>query len=106
VKPVEFLGNSYDDLRSFPKEVRRALGLELRKVQSGEPPSDFKPMPTVGRGVYEIRVHLAGAWRLLYVAKFVDAIWVLHVFQKKEQKTSKHDLNVAQQRYRSLGGKQ
>ena len=104
MKPVEFLGSSYDDLRSFPKEVRRALGLELRKVQSGEPPSDFKPMPAVGKGVYEIRVRLNGAWRLMYVARFADAVWVLHAFQKKTQKTTKQDLSVAQQRYRSIGG--
>ncbi len=73
-KPVEFVGSSYEDLRRFPKAVRRALGLELRKVQVGEPPADFKPMPIVGKGVYELRVRLDGAWWLMYVAKFEDAV--------------------------------
>ncbi len=66
-------------------------------------PSDFKPMPAVGKGVYEIRVHIEGAWRAMYVAKFEEAVYVLHVFQKKTQQTSKDDLKVAAQRYKMIG---
>jgi len=67
-------------------------------------PKDFKPMPVIGKGVYEIRVSLHGAWRLIYVAKFADAIYVLHAFQKKTQQTAKADVELAKRRYRTIGG--
>ncbi|QMV19572.1 type II toxin-antitoxin system RelE/ParE family toxin [Granulicella sp. 5B5] len=102
-KPVEFLGTSRSDLRAFPTPVRLAMGQELRNVQQGLMPTDFKPMPTVGKGAYEIRVRLDGAWRAVYVAKFEEAIYVLHVFQKKTQQTAKDDLALAAHRYRMIG---
>ncbi len=102
-KPLEFLGTSRSDLREFPDAVRLAIGRELQEVQRGFMPSDFKPMSTVGKGVYEIRVHLEGAWRAMYVAKFEEAVYVLHVFQKKTQQTAKDDLKLAAQRYRMIG---
>lgn len=103
VKPLRFVGSSRIDLQSFPKDVRHALGEELRRVQEGGMPSDFKPMPTVGKGVYEIRVSLEGAWRVLYVAKFIDAVYVLHSFQKKTQQTATEDIDLARKRYRVIG---
>jgi phage-related protein len=103
-KPLEFLGSSRSDLRDFPAEVRHAMGLELLSIQQGGLPLDFKPMPSVGKGVYEIRINLGGAWRLLYVAKFSEAIYVLHAFQKKTQQTSKDDIDLARKRYRMIGG--
>ena len=72
-------------------------------VQLGGMPSDFKPMPTVGAGAYEIRVRIEGEWRAIYVAKFTAAIYVLHSFQKKTQKTSKADLDIAVSRYKRIG---
>jgi phage-related protein len=60
-------------------------------------------MKTVGPGVREIRIRGLGEWRVLYVAKFADAVYVLHAFQKKTQKTSRKDLNIVQRRYRQLG---
>ncbi len=66
-------------------------------------PTDFKPMSTVGKGVYEIRIHLEGAWRAMYVAKFEQAVYVLHVFQKKTQQTSKEDIGTARRNYKSIG---
>jgi phage-related protein len=66
-------------------------------------PTDFKPMSTVGKGVYEIRIHLEGAWRAMYVAKFEEAVFVLHVFQKKTQQTSKEDIDTARRNYKSIG---
>jgi len=104
MKRVEFLGSSYNDLCKLPKEVRRAMGAELLRVQLGVMPTDFKPMPSVGKGVYEIRVRLDGAWRVLYVAKYDVAIYVLHVFQKKTQQTAKDDIDLAAMRYRTIGG--
>jgi phage-related protein len=102
-KPVEFRGSALDDLRAFPAAARREAGYQLDQVQRGREPDDRKPMNTVGRGVQQIRIRDAtGAFRVMYVAKFDDAVHVLHCFQKKTQKTSKADLNLAAQRYRDL----
>ena len=103
MKPIEFCGDSLDCLREFPRDARREAGFQLDRVQRGLEPLDWKPMPAVGSGVREIRVRDdAGAFRVLYVAKLVDAIYVLHCFQKKPQATSKRDLNLAEQRFREL----
>lgn len=81
------------------------MGMELMRVQFGGEPADFKPMPTVGSGAYEVRVRDAsGAYRTIYVAKFAEAIYVLHAFQKKTQKTAKGDLELAVRRYKLIGG--
>lgn len=102
-KPVEFKGNSLDDLRAFPLPARREAGHQLDRVQNGHEPDDWKPMPTVGHGVKEIRIRdAAGAFRVIYVAKFADAVYVLHCFQKKTEKTSKADVDLAASRYRDL----
>jgi len=105
MKPLKFVGSSLDDLRNFPDEARRAAGFELRAVQSGLEPTDWKPMKVIGPGVKEIRVRALGEWRVIYVAKLRDAVYVLHAFQKKTQKTSQHDIDVARQRYGQIGGK-
>jgi phage-related protein len=102
-KPVEFLGSSLDDLRTFPLTARREAGHQIDQVQSGQEPDDWRPMNTVGQGVKEIRIRdTAGAFRVVYVAKFADAVYVLHCFQKKTEKTSKADLDLAAKRYRDL----
>jgi phage-related protein len=102
-KPVEFRGSSLEDLRTFPLTARRVAGHQLDQVQNGREPDDWKPMNTVGQGVKEIRIRdEAGAFRVLYVAKFADAIYVLHCFQKKTEKTSKADVELATKRYREL----
>jgi phage-related protein len=103
IRPVEFRGSSLEDLRAFPEAARREAGHQLDQIQRGREPDDWKPMNTVGRGVREIRIRdAAGAFRVLYVAKFDDAVYVLHCFQKKMQKTSKADLHLAAQRYKDL----
>ena len=102
MKPIIFAGNSLEDIRNFPAE---AGGFELTFVQQGPDPSDWKPMKTVGPGVKEIRIHVLGEWRALYVAKFADAVYVLHGFQKKTQKTRKEDIELAQRRYHGIGDK-
>lgn len=102
-KPIKFRASALDDLRAFPMTARREAGYQLDKVQHGLTPADWKPMVTVGKGVQEIRVRdEAGAFRVIYVAKFADAVYVLHCFQKKTQKTSKADLDLAAKRYRDL----
>jgi phage-related protein len=103
MKLLEFVGSSLDDLSAFPAEARRAAGFELGFVQRGLAPSDWKSMSEVGAGVREIRIHVLGEWRVLYVAKFADAVYVLHAFQKKTQKTRKEDIELARTRYRQIG---
>ena len=78
-------------------------GFELWQVQNGLMPSDFKPMLNVGLGVYEIRVRVSGEWRVIYVARFADSVYVLHAFRKKTQKTRKEDIEIASRRYRQIG---
>jgi phage-related protein len=103
IRPVDFLGTSLDDLRRFPPSARREAGYQLDRVQHGLEPDDWEPMKTIGAGVKEIRVHDGrGAFRVIYVAKLGDAIYVLHCFQKKTQKTPKHALHMAEARYRDL----
>ena len=87
MKKPKFFGTSEDDLADFPLDAKRAAGFELWQVQLGAMPSDFKPLPGVGAGAYELRLHVLGEWRVIYVAKFADAVYVLHAFQKKTQKT-------------------
>ncbi len=102
-KPIEFRGSALDDLRAFPVQARREAGYQLDQVQHGKDPDDWKAMPAIGQGVREIRIRDAsGAFRIMYVAKFMNAIHVLHCFQKKTQKTSKLDLELAESRYRDL----
>lgn len=103
MKTLRFVGSSLDDLKDFPMEVRRAIGFELYTVQCGLMPSDFKPMLSVGSGAYEIRVHVLGEWRVIYIAKMRDAIYVLHAFQKKAQKTLREDIELAARRYKQIG---
>jgi phage-related protein len=102
-KPVEFRGSAPEDLRAFPEAARREAGYQLDQHQHGREPDDWKPMNTIGRRVREIGIRdAAGEFIVMYVAKFDDAIYVLHCFQKKTQKTSRADLNLAAQRYRDL----
>lgn len=102
-KPVEFRGSALVDLRAFPVSARREAGYQLDQVQQGGEADDWKPMNTVGQGVREIRIRdEAGAFRVIYVAKFARALYVLHCFQKKTPKTSKTDIDLAAKRYRDL----
>jgi phage-related protein len=102
MKPLIWLGSSHDDVRRFPETERQEIGFELYQVQCGYEPSDWKPMPTVGPGVKEIRVHGRNEYRVLYVAKFADAVYVLHAFVKKTQQTSKADIELVRTRLRQL----
>lgn len=98
-KDVRWVGSSLHDQRALPPAVRRELGFDLRRVQQGKLPRDWKTIRTIGPGVVEIRVRGDGAFRLMYVARFAEAVYVLHVFQKKTQKTSELDLAVARRRF-------
>jgi phage-related protein len=102
-KPAKFHGMSLEALRSIEDGPRRKLGFQIQRLQSGLEPDDWRPMPSVGPGVAEIRVRDAGgAFRAIYVARLADAIHVLHVFEKKSRKTTPTDLRIARDRFRAL----
>jgi phage-related protein len=103
MKPLKFVGSSLDDLRDFPEEARRIAGFELRALQDGFEPRDWKPIQSVGPGAKRIRIHVLGEWRVIYVAKIRNAIYVLHTFQKKTQETSRRDIDLARKRYKQIG---
>ena len=87
-------------MREFNSDARQDAGYQLDKIQRGEQPDDFKPMLSIGKGVEEIRLRNdSGAYRVIYTARLSDAVHVLHAFQKKTQRTSKHDIELAKKRY-------
>ncbi|MGE3869792.1 MAG: type II toxin-antitoxin system RelE/ParE family toxin [Pseudorhodoplanes sp.] len=103
MKPLVFMGDALSRLRDFPVRARRDAGFQLDRVQRGLDPDDWKPMMSVGPSVREIRVREAsGAFRVIYVATFAEAIYVLHAFSKKTQRTSPRDLALAQSRFADL----
>ena len=81
---------------------QRETGHELEKAQDGREPADWKPLPSVGLGVKELRVRTGDAFRLIYLAKFTEAVYVLHAFQKKSEKTAQADIELARRRFRAL----
>ncbi len=103
MKALKFMGSSQDDLAEFPALAKREAGFELWQVQLGLMPSDFKPMPTVGSGAYEIRLKVQGQWRVIYVAKHENAVYVLHCFHKTSPKTAQPDIDLAAKRYKLIG---
>lgn len=104
MKQLAWIGTSRDDVRAFPVGARRESGFQLDKVQHGEQPDDWKPMPSIGPGVREIRIReVSGAYRIIYLATRAEAVYVLHAFSKKTPRTSLTDLRLAQERFRSIG---
>jgi phage-related protein len=102
-KQIRWVGSAYDDLLAFPRDARKEAGFQLGKIQAGLEPADWKPFDEVGSGTREIRIgEASGIYRVMYVAKFAEAIYVLHCFQKKTQATSKHDRAIAAARYRAV----
>jgi phage-related protein len=101
-KPVSWLGSSLADLRAFPEDARRESGHQLGRVQQGLPPTDWKPMTTVGPGVVEIRIHTRVEHRVFYVAKFEEAVYVIHAFEKQTRQTPQHDIALAKKRLADL----
>lgn len=102
MKPVEWLGDSRKAVREFPDAARHQAGVELFAVQLGDNPGDWKPMSTVGPGANEIRIHAGNEYRVIYIAKFAEAVYVLHAFEKKTRQTPKQDVELAARRYREL----
>ena len=99
MKRLVWLGDSLERLRGFPAQARREAGYQLERVQAGGMPIDWKPLPSVGLGVNELRVRIGGAYRVIFIAKFAEAIYVLHAFQKKTRKTAVADIALARTRF-------
>jgi phage-related protein len=103
MKDLRFLGDSLKCLREFPADARQDAGYQLDQVQRGKQPNDFKPMPSIGKGVDEIRVwDETGTYRVIYTARLADAVYVLHCFQKKTQATSQRDIELARSRFADI----
>ncbi|MFM0741309.1 type II toxin-antitoxin system RelE/ParE family toxin [Paraburkholderia xenovorans] len=102
-KEIRWMGSSYRDLLEFPEEPRRLAGFQLSKIQAGLDPDDWKPFDSIGAGTREIRIkETDGIYRVMYVTKFVEALYVLHCFRKKTQKLGPHDRKIAETRYRAI----
>lgn len=103
IKEIRWVGSTYNDLLEFPVDPRREAGFQLGKVQAGLEPDDWKPFDDVGSGTREIRIKDSqGIFRVMYVAKFEEAIYVLHCFQKKTEATAKREKDIAATRYRAV----
>jgi len=106
-KPIYWVGTSLKDLLALPDEVKREAGYQLHRVQNGLDPENWKPFKDIAAGVKEIRISDDGdAFRVMYVAKFLDKIYVLHSFQKKSQKTSLKDIKIAKTRYSAISNEE
>jgi len=101
-KQLRWLGDSLEEVKGFSDDAKRSAGHQLGLVQAGLEPLDWKPMESVGAGVKEIRIRVETSYRVLYVAKFNEAVYVLHAFVKKTQKTSKRDIDLSAERYKAL----
>lgn len=95
-------GRALEDLQRFSPASRREAGYQLSNIQEGLDPSDWKPMKSIGSGVKELRIHCENEYRVIYIAKFEEAIYVLHVFEKKTRKTAQKEINIAKTRYADL----
>jgi len=105
MKELYFAGSSLDELKAFPVDAKREAGFQLDRVQHDLEPLDWKPMKTVGAGVREIRIRCAdGAYRVIYTVKVGDAVYVLHAFQKKTQRTPHRAIELAKRRLKEIGG--
>ena len=102
LKRITWLGTSREDVKAFPDKVRKIVGAKLMTVQLGNNPTDSKPMSSIGQGVTEIRIQYEGQYRVIYIAKFSEAIYVLHAFRKKTQRTSIQDMALAKNRLKQI----
>jgi phage-related protein len=102
MKSVKWIGSSREDIQRFPELARLKAGYQIYRVQIGMEPKDWKPMPAIGVGIREIRIRAGGAFRVIYAAQFEEAIYVLHAFEKKTEKTARHDIELAKSRFKEL----
>jgi phage-related protein len=100
---VAWEGDSREVLRAFPEEVRDNLGFQLWQLQQGESPRDYRPLPSIGTGVFELRDQDERAWyRVVYLSRIYDVIHVLHCFEKKSREMPRREFEKAKQRLRAV----
>lgn len=102
MKELKFAGSTLADLRTFPREARQNAGYQLSQVQLSFDPSDWKPITSIAPGVREIRIHKHGEYRVIYITRLHDAVYVLHAFQKKTRTTPKKDIDMAKARLKMV----
>ena len=102
MKDIEFIGSALEDLKDFPAKAKREAGYQLDRVQNGLEPTDWKPMKTIGAGVKEIRIKEGNQYRVIYIAKHEEAVYVLHAFEKKTQRTAQKDIDSAKAALKAL----
>ncbi|HET6620068.1 MAG TPA: type II toxin-antitoxin system RelE/ParE family toxin [Dongiaceae bacterium] len=99
MKEAIFLGDALKAIRAFPEDARRMAGRQIRRVQRGQDPIDWKPFPTIGLNVREIRIRESGgAFRVIYQATITDIVVIISAFEKKAQKTPQHEIQKARAR--------
>jgi phage-related protein len=101
-KPIFWVGTALDDLKEFSLHARRDAGHALHLVQLGHAPPDWRPMPSIGPGATEIRVHAESEYRVIYVARFTEGIYVLHAFAKRTRQTPQREIELARTRLREV----
>ncbi len=101
---VSWEGDSLAIVRSWPRSIREDFGAALNEMQEGRPATlPVRPMPSIAAGVFELKDADARTWyRLVYLARVRDVIYVLHCFTKNTAKTDKRDLETAEIRWRAL----
>jgi phage-related protein len=102
MKKVVFIGASRRRIKEFPEIACDLAGYQIWLVQQDKDPDDWKPMPSIGQGVKEIRIHQPHEHRVIYIAHSDEAVYILHAFEKKTQKTSKQDVNIARIAYAKI----
>lgn len=101
-KPITWMGRSRSRIGGFHIKARQQAGYQLRRIQQGLSPGDWRPMVSIGPGVMGIRLHEPHEHRVIYVAKFGEAVYVLHAFEKKTRKTDQRDIGIATKAYREV----
>ena len=100
---IAWEGDSREVLQSFPDGVRQNLGFQLWQMQQGERPADYRPLPSIGSGVFELRDQDERAWyRVVYLSRIDDVIYVLHCFEKKGREMPRRDFETAKRRYKAV----
>ena len=101
---IHWEGDSKEVLSAFPSDVKKNFGYNLRRLQNGLPPvCDTRSLPSIGKGVYELKDADKRTWyRVMYLSKIDDVIYVLHCFEKDSRKTGRRDINIAQERLKAV----
>lgn len=100
---VAWEGDSREVLQSFPAGVRQNFGFQLWRLQQGGRPSDYRPLPSIGTGVFELRDQDERSWyRVIYLSRIDDVIYVLHCFEKKSRQMPRRHFEKARQRLQAV----